>query len=468
MLSATVLIVGLVWCGAGCASAAPQRVVAITPQSSVVKIPSSFFGFSIEYSELPMYEKFLPAFERVLSLLKIAGDGPQVLRIGGDSADITFWNPGSRPLPRYAFVLSPGWFTQASTLIRDAGLRVLLDLNLRNSTLPMAADEARAERSLLPPTSILGYEVGNEPDLYGGGYSMPAYNRAFRAYAAALAKIAPGVPVLGPAITSTASDFNWLRSLVRSDLPQLGELSGHRYPLGNCAKPGTPNFPTVPKLLGQSLTTGLARSVRPAVVLAHRARRRFRLDEVNSVTCGGTPGVSDTFATALWAPGALLSLLGTHLDAVNLHIRATKVNGPLALGTAGFTARPLLYGLVLFARTMSPDGALVHLRLSSPLPAHLEAWGVRVPGDTMHVLLINKGTGSRTVRLRLGSNRSVTVQRLLGPSVWARSGVTLAGQTLQPDGSLGGQEVARPLQSQSTGYQVTVPRASAALVIARP
>ena len=46
-------------------------------------------------------------------------------------------------------------------------------------------------------------------------------------------------------------------------------------------------------------------------MLAHGAGLRFRLDEVNSVTCGGTRGVSDTFATALWAPDALLSLLGT-------------------------------------------------------------------------------------------------------------------------------------------------------------
>jgi hypothetical protein len=434
----------------------------------VAKLPSSFFGLSVEFSELPMYEQFLPSFERVLSLLRIAGNGPQVLRIGGDSADITFWNPGSRTLPAAAFVLTPAWFTQASSLIRDAGLRVLFDLNLRHSTAAQAADEATAARSRLPAGSIVGYEVGNEPDRYGGGYSIPDYNRDFRAYAAALAGIAPSVPVLGPAITSTLTNFNWLRGAVTSDRPQLGVLSGHRYPLGACAAPGTTGFPTVQKLLSQTLTSGLASSVQSAVTLAHRAGLRFRLDEVNSVTCGGTRGVSDTFATALWAPGALLSLLGTHLDAVNVHIRPTKVNGPLALGASGFIPRPLLYGLILFARTMSPAGALVNLKLSSPLPAHLEAWGVRVPGDTMHVLLINKGTSGQTVRLRLGSGRSVTVERLLASSARARSGVTLAGQTLRPDGSLGGQQVTQRLQGQPTGYPVTVPAASAALVIAQP
>ena len=44
-------------------------------------------------------------------------------------------------------------------------------------------------------------------------------------------------------------NFNWLRGTVASDRAQLGVLSGHRYPLGACAAPGTTGFPTVEKLL---------------------------------------------------------------------------------------------------------------------------------------------------------------------------------------------------------------------------
>jgi hypothetical protein len=40
------------------------------------------------------------------------------------------------------------------------------------------------------------------------------------------------------------------------------------------------------------------------MMLAHRAGFPFRLTEQNSVTCGGLAGVSNTFATALWAPAA--------------------------------------------------------------------------------------------------------------------------------------------------------------------
>ena len=60
----------------------------------------SFFGLSIEFSELPLYEQ-VPAELRARPVAaQDCRDGPQVLRIGGDSADITFWNPGARMLPR--------------------------------------------------------------------------------------------------------------------------------------------------------------------------------------------------------------------------------------------------------------------------------------------------------------------------------------------------------------------------------
>ncbi len=34
----------------------------------------------------------------------------------------------------------------------------------------------------------------------------------------------------------------------------------------------------------------------------------FRVDEMNAITCAGTPGVSDTFASALWVLNALFAM----------------------------------------------------------------------------------------------------------------------------------------------------------------
>lgn len=87
----------------------------------------------MEYPELPLFERFTPAFERVLALLHVSGDRPQVVRIGGDSAE--FRSAGvCRARRRGAYVLDRRWHATASSLIREAGWRVLMDLNLLRST----------------------------------------------------------------------------------------------------------------------------------------------------------------------------------------------------------------------------------------------------------------------------------------------------------------------------------------------
>ena len=66
------------------------------------------------------------------------------------------------------------------------------------------------------------------------------------------------------------------------------------------------------------------------------------MTELNSVNCGGRPGVSNTFATALWAPDALFALLRAGVDGINLHVRANTINAPFALTSAGLSRRPIV------------------------------------------------------------------------------------------------------------------------------
>ena len=252
--------------------------------------------------------------------------------------------------------------------------------------------------------------------------------------------------------------------MLTGDHAQLGVLTGHRYPLGACAHPGQPLYPTFAKLLSESVSAGFARSVLPAVLLAHGARRPFRLDELNSVTCGGVPGVSNTFATALWAPDALFELLETGIDAINLHIRSTKINGPLAITAEGLKPRPLLYGLILFARMLSPGGRMLRLGVHAPPSTDLKAWAARVPGNILHVLLIDKSPRRLNVNLRLPASAAATVQRLLAPSVRATRGVTLGGQQLGPDGRWTGRRVTQTVLPRAGLYQVPVPGYSAAML----
>ena len=208
----------------------------------------------------------------------------------------------------------------------------------------------------------------------------------------------------------------------------------------------------------------MAKDVAGAVKVAHDAGLKFRLTEINSVTCGGKAGVSNTFATALWAPDALFTLMRAGVDGVNLHVRAYAINAPFSLNRYGLNTRPLLYGLIMFARTLGADARLVRLHMAHARSLNLSAWAVRVSGGMLHVLLIDKSNRAVRVALHLPATGPATVQRLLAPSASSTTGETLDGQRLGPDGTWIGTRLTETVTPGAHGYMLTLPRRSEALV----
>ncbi len=473
-----------------------SAVVSVAPGAARTPVPRSYLGLSTEYWALPLWSQEMPLLEHAMSLVRVRGDGPLILRVGGDSADHTFWDPDEVRMPAWAFSLAPRWLSQARALVRRLGVRLILDLNLITDTPSAAAQWAHAARSALPPRSIDAFEVGNEPDIYsradwlaitagrgldgrlagvsGGrvtGVSLPAaltardYVRDFRAYAAALDEVAPQVMVAGPALANPLHHGRWVQTLIDGAHRSLGLVTVHRYPFTGCpGKRATRAYATIGRVLSPAASAGMAATLRPLVDTAHDAGLPLRLTELNSVNCGGRAGVSDAFATALWAPDALFSLLQAGVDGVNLHIRAAAVNAPFALGPAGLQARPLLYGLILFARALGPHAQLVRLSSRLSRPANVAAWAVRVGRDALHVLLIDKSRRSERATLRLPATGSAEVQRLLAASASARSGVTLGGRALAADGRWQGVPEHETIVPRGGVYTVTVRRQSAALI----
>jgi hypothetical protein len=456
--------------------------VLINAHAQMRPIPSSFLGISTEYWALPLWVHHLSLLDRVLSLVR--GPGPLVLRIGGDSADRTFWS-SVHEMPEWAFEVTPAWLREVRTIIRHTGARLILDLNLATATPMIAARWARVAEATLPKQSIIGFEIGNEPDLYGSSLwqevmidgreirLLPAqitkssYAQAFAAYSRALSSVAPGVPLLGPALSEPRVNLDWVSQLLASPHPGLRAITVHRYPYSACMPPTSPMYPTISRVLSEAATAGVARSVVGAVQAAHRAGLPLRLSELNSVTCGGVRGVSNTMATALWAPDALFELLRVGASSVSVHVRAHAYNAAFSLRRRGLVAHPLLYGMIMFNRMLGSDPRLVSLRLRAHRGLHLKAWAVRSGRHTLRVLLINKGHRSAGVGLTLPAQGSATVQRLLAPSVRARRGVTLAGQHLGANGEWQGPLAVAAISRQRNGYALSVPRYSAALVTVR-
>jgi hypothetical protein len=457
--------------------------VTIPGHGPEVRIQRSFFGLSTEYWTLPTDEHHTALYKRVVTMLHVPGDDRYILRIGGDSSDHAVFDPTARRLPPWAFAVTPQFVERTAAIVRQLNLRVIIDLNTFTVDPRAAAAWARAAQARFPAGSLLGFEVGNEPDLYdhalwvsqlkNTGFDVAKLPLAITAksnvqdysrFADALRLATPHVALLAPALALPETKLNWIATLLRSPHPGLKVITAHRYPYSACAAPGTPARPTIHKLLSERAVLEPARTIEPAVRLAHRFGIPVRLSEINSVTCGGVPRISNSFATALWIPDILFELVRAGVDGVNLHARVYSINAPFTFTHLGLRSRPLFYGMILFARMLGPHSRLVPAQVHAAASLHLKVWAVREGARTLNVLLINKGDREARIKLHLPTAGPAMLQRLIAPSAAATRHVTLAGQRLDDQVRWRGRARVEKLSGNGGTFTVTVRRQSATMM----
>ncbi len=446
-------------------------------------IRRGFVGISLEYTSLPAYagsdpHALDPAFIRLIRGL--APHSSPVIRVGGDSTDWTWWPvSGIVKPPGVSYTLTPRWIAVARAAARELNARLVLGINLEADSRRVAGVEARALLGGLGTRSVGAFELGNEPEAYAtiGWYANahgvgvpgrpPDYGvRSYIADYAAISRALPaGVPLAGPALASA----DWLGHAGQflAANPRVRLLTVHFYPLRRCGTPpGSPAFPTLANLLAPGAArppAGLA----AGVAAAHARGVAVRVDELNSVSCKGKPGVSNTFASALWALEVLFRMAQAGVDGVNVHTLTHVSYEPFAFSRRGgrwrASVKPLYYGLVMFGRA-APAGARV-LSTQHPALDGLETWATRGPGKTVRVLIINESPARLTLAVRSpqGSG-TASLERLIAPSLTATSGVTLAGQRYAASGRLTGRRRTLSLQPVQGRYVVSLPSAGAALL----
>jgi hypothetical protein len=300
-------------------------------------------------------------------------------------------------------------------------------------------------------------------------YDFQAFAREFGTVAR---RLPPGVPLAGP----TLGGPQWMNNLDRfiATEPGLGLVTFHHYPFNRCFIPlSSPVYPTVPRLLSAFGSRGFDATLEPYVGTARHHGLPFRIDELNSVACGGKRGVSDTFASALWAVDSLFDLARIGVAGVNFHMFPGASYSLFSFRRAGARwvarVRPEYYGLLLFAQAAPPGSRLLGTNTRGG-PA-VRAWATRGAGGTVRVVLINDDLRHRHVFLVRGPAGSAQVIRLSAPSARATSGVTLGEQSFGPTatGRLSAPPEQEPIASSGGRYVVRLGAASAALLtISRP
>lgn len=485
----------------------PPLAVEIAPEVKAGPLPAGFVGLSLEYRSVLTYAGTNPAainpvFVRLIQNLT-PGQTP-VLRIGGDSTDWSWWPvPHAKKPPGVTYAITPQWISAARALAQDTGARYILGVNLEANSRIVETTEARELLSGIGWPHIQAVELGNEPELYSvlPWYKLASGERvrgrprdwdfgAFSNQFLSFHEAEPWIPLAGP----SSGSFRWLEDLPEflAKAPWLSMVTVHSYWLNKCAESSTqPGYPTIPHLLNPSPPSRVTGSLGQYAALAHAHDVPIRIDEMNSVTCGGQHGVSDVFASALWALNALFEAAGFGVDGVNIHTFPGTANQLFSFtdqdGTWTGKVSPEYYGLLMFAEAMPPGARL--LRIYEPATDPLRPWAALAPDGTLRVVLINDSlTDSRTVLVTPPSqgqlqallpsganppspNEPAQLTQLIAPSVYATGNITLGGQTFGAQtttGVLSGPPATATIMPSSGVYTVTLPAATAAMLTLAP
>lgn len=474
----------------------------VDPRERRTRIARDFLGLSIEYDDVFVKTGVPstgvnPVFAGLLRNLTRRGAGPPLIRLGGRSGDLAWWNPERRPRPPgIELDLLPILLDALNGFSAETGARYILGLNFAADDPALAAELAQAARAGLRPGSIETFELGNEPENLGfrphgrdaegrqqtarpRGWGFEDYLANVRGFLPALTDLVPGIRLAAPVATCAPVWCQGLPLLLEQEREAvargtLNAVAYHQYPLCRC--PGE-RTPTIPLLLDNRSVLTWARAFAHIARQASDAGLPLRITETNSVAGGGARGVSDTFASTLWGLDWMFALAFVGADSVHFH-STSDLYSPFSFGYSerGFIGKvnPLYYAMLAFAAATADGARLLPeatFTTRSRSPVNVRLWGTVDRRGTVRVAVINKDLRSRAaVRITVPGTRAAGRLRRLHASRLDGRVVRFAGQRVPGrtrDGALRGRQRISRVRRRGREYRFALPRGSAAVLEVR-
>jgi hypothetical protein len=400
------------------------------------KSPDEFVGLSYESAQLANPEFFSAKNHELIQIFReLAPRGN--LRLGGGSSEYTTYSDEAPHDPPPFEVFGPdtsktiknGTITSSLALhnLREfldaANWSCLYGLNLGQGTIENAVREATAAHKILGPR-LLAFQVGNEPDSFRRRFRPDTYEPGdflaeWNRFHTAIVAVVPQAKFAGPDISNK---LPYLTAFAQEapKHPDVILLTSHYYAMGPASSPQA----TLQNLLSPDpkSATLKQRDLHVIAEAQQSAHLPYRMSEGNSCWDGGKPGVSDTFASALWCAGYMLQCAARGWTGVNLHGGGNGYYTPIAgAPSTGFTRRPEYFGMRFAQHFVGAEVVSTTLDNAGPL---IEAF-VFKRGEQLELALINKTDTPFTCALPAGV---LAVPRLLlsGPAIDAKEGVNLS------------------------------------------
>jgi hypothetical protein len=347
-------------------------------------------------------------------------------------------------------------------------------------------------------SNLLGFQAGNEPDLYAAhGHRPSTYSQFdyFGEIGTLVQQVANDSAIsnknnlfIVPSIQVTwTPESVWNTGIVSSYSNSLYALAVERYPDDNCAalypSLGAPQNPQdiFINYLQHNASTGLVSSYVNSSAFAQQNGKPFIMFETNTASCSGFPGISNSFGAALWALDWSMTMAYNNFTAALFHVGGQNAyynlfTPPPSNQTkygAEWTVGPVYYSALVMAEVLGPHNASqvsdITQNINTPIyaiyengaPTKLALFNfVTDPtGASTYNAVISIGGGSTGQSNATPSQ--VQVKYLLADSVSSKGNFTWAGQTLgaalKSDGRLNGTLNVTTVQCDQSANTCSIP-----------
>jgi uncharacterized protein (TIGR03437 family) len=388
-------------------------------------IGPAFAGLSYEKAQMAN-PFFSPQNTDAIGLFKLIGPG--LLRIGGNSVDKTTWTPAGKG--RTSGQVAPSDIDALAGFLKATGWQVLYGVNLAQSTPALAAAEVAYAVQLLG-SSLYGIEVGNEVDLYAGNYfpstwGFSDYLTLWQSFVAAIRQQSPNVPLTGPVAADNISGY--VAPFAKAEGRNVILLSDHYYRANG-------QLATSTDALLISTDTNIVTQAKDMLAVSQSVDVPYRFAETNSFYNGGSPNVSDSYASALWVIDHLFACAANGAQGINLHGGGDSTGYTPIADSDGVVveARPEFYGVTLF--TLAGQGTLQQTTISAG-GLNATAYSIKSVSGALNII-INNNDPTQTLNVTLNVPQAGVAQliQMTGPSLAATTGMTIQGATIAPNGA---------------------------------
>ncbi|CAE6438199.1 unnamed protein product [Rhizoctonia solani] len=497
------------------------------PEGASIPIPGSYLGFAIELSvanQVIGKNSSLLAVPFLNHIVNVANRAGAVrVRVGGSTQERAILRPDGLPggemlietergsttteTPRVEF--TPDLIKMLANVASLVKTEIYLGLNFMDitNTSNQVAFAAMAEEML--GSNLHGIALGNEPDLYDrpgyvkrpGPYTFDQYMNEWGRVSSALATnptYSNHNMLMGPSTCCENSNPEWNNlalanaGYLQRFANELKVVTVQKYPDNNCQIGSVRDPQTLfSNYLTHSRLSQDAEKYAAFSRVVQAAGKPLFMFETNTASCGGFPGISESFGAGLWATDWALKLATTNFSSTLLHVGGQDdYYNPFTPPPANqstphqWTTGSVYYTTLIVAELFGKSGKSRIVDLNANNGENLTpGYVVYEDGKPARVLLINyiddpSGGHDITARIQIGGGNTgqpaasppeVRVKYFEAPSVSFKGNMTWAGQTLgnhfESDGRLKGDEVIHKIQCDATTNQCSIPLKAPSLAL---